>query len=144
MAHANARLNLHGRRLLISRVIDHGRPVAHVAKEFGVSRQCATAGSLGSEPRATLACSIGPRGHATCPRRTPAHVESGYFSCDTTNIAVRIGWAPSSVWRRGRSRRSCTGTGCRTCVSATPWLDFYNTGRRHSAIGGLPPLARLS
>lgn len=41
MAHANARLNLHGRRLLVSRVIDDRRPVAHVAKELGVSRQCA-------------------------------------------------------------------------------------------------------
>jgi hypothetical protein len=26
VAHANARLNLHGRRLLVSRVIDEGRP----------------------------------------------------------------------------------------------------------------------
>lgn len=41
VAHANARLNLHGRRLLIERVIGDGRPVAHVAKELGVSRQCA-------------------------------------------------------------------------------------------------------
>ena len=41
MSHANARLNLHGRRLLVERVINHGRPVAHVAKELGVSRQCA-------------------------------------------------------------------------------------------------------
>ncbi|MEQ7847258.1 helix-turn-helix domain-containing protein, partial [Nocardioides kribbensis] len=41
MAHANARLNLHGRRLLVSRVIEGRRPVAHVAKELGVSRQCA-------------------------------------------------------------------------------------------------------
>ncbi len=41
MSHANARLNVHGRRLLVSRVIDDGRPVSHVAKELGVSRQCA-------------------------------------------------------------------------------------------------------
>lgn len=41
VAHANARLNLHGRRLLVSRVIDAGRPVAPVAKELGLSRQCA-------------------------------------------------------------------------------------------------------
>lgn len=41
MAHANARLNLHGRRLLVSRVIDGRRPVAHVAAELGISRQCA-------------------------------------------------------------------------------------------------------
>lgn len=41
MSHANARLTLHGRRLLVARVIDDRRPVAHVAKELGVSRQCA-------------------------------------------------------------------------------------------------------
>ncbi len=40
MSHANARLTLHGRRLLVARVIDERRPVAHVAKELGVSRQC--------------------------------------------------------------------------------------------------------
>lgn len=41
MVHANARLTVHGRRLLIDRVIGAGRPVAHVAKELGISRQCA-------------------------------------------------------------------------------------------------------
>lgn len=41
MSHRNARLNVHGRLLIVSRVIDHGRPVAHVAKELGISRQCA-------------------------------------------------------------------------------------------------------
>ncbi|WP_459806075.1 IS481 family transposase [Herbidospora sp. RD11066] len=40
MAHANARLTLHGRTLLIQRVRIQGRPVAHVAKELGISRQC--------------------------------------------------------------------------------------------------------
>lgn len=41
MSHANARLTLHGRRLLVARVVEDHRPVAHVAKELGVSRQCA-------------------------------------------------------------------------------------------------------
>jgi transposase InsO family protein len=41
VSHANARLTLHGRRLLVARVIEDDRPVAHVAKELGVSRQCA-------------------------------------------------------------------------------------------------------
>jgi transposase InsO family protein len=34
-------MNLHGRRLLVQRVRVEGRPVSHVAKEMGVSRQCA-------------------------------------------------------------------------------------------------------
>jgi transposase len=37
MAHRNARLTLHGRRLLIQRVVGDGRPVAHVVEELGVS-----------------------------------------------------------------------------------------------------------
>lgn len=41
MSHANARLNVRGRLLLIDRVIGSDRPVSHVAKELGVSRQCA-------------------------------------------------------------------------------------------------------
>ncbi|MFI6483766.1 IS481 family transposase [Nonomuraea sp. NPDC050663] len=40
MAHANARLTFHGRCLLVRRVVQEGRPVAHVAAELGVSRQC--------------------------------------------------------------------------------------------------------
>ncbi len=75
MTHANARLNLHGRRLLVSRVIDHGRPVAHVAKELGVSRQCAhrwvarfrAEGDIGLLDRSSR-----PR---HCPRRTPTNLE---------------------------------------------------------------------
>lgn len=41
MSHGNARLNVHGRRLLVARVIEQRRPVSHVAKELGISRQCA-------------------------------------------------------------------------------------------------------
>lgn len=38
---ANDRLTLHGRRLLVARIVADRRPVAHVPKELGVSRQCA-------------------------------------------------------------------------------------------------------
>ncbi|MET9658376.1 leucine zipper domain-containing protein [Streptomyces sp. NPDC006510] len=37
----NARLTFHGRCLLVRRVVQGLRPVAHVARELGVSRQCA-------------------------------------------------------------------------------------------------------
>ena len=39
--HANARLTFHGRTTLVRRVRIDDRPVAHVAAELGVSRQCA-------------------------------------------------------------------------------------------------------
>jgi len=75
VSHANARLTVHGRRLLVSRVIDDRRPVAHVAKELGVSRQCAhrwvsrfrSEGDAGLFDRSS-------RPHR-CPRRTPFEVE---------------------------------------------------------------------
>ena len=41
MSHANARLTVHGKLLLIRRVTVDNRPVSHVAKELGISRQCA-------------------------------------------------------------------------------------------------------
>jgi len=41
VSHRNARLTVHGRRLLVQRVRDQGMPVAHVAKAMGISRQCA-------------------------------------------------------------------------------------------------------
>lgn len=40
MSHVNARLTVHGRRLLVDQVAA-GRPVAHIAAELGVSRQTA-------------------------------------------------------------------------------------------------------
>jgi transposase InsO family protein len=80
VAHGNARLNLHGRRLLVARVIDDGRPVAHVAKEPGVSRQCAhrwvarfrAEGEAGLVDRSSR-----PR---RCPRRTPVEVEQAVLA----------------------------------------------------------------
>ncbi|CAN5331424.1 IS481-like element IS1649 family transposase [soil metagenome] len=75
MAHANSRLSLYGRRLLVERVIGQGRPVAHVAKELGVSRQCAhrwvarfrAQGDAGLAERSS-------RPHR-CPRRTAPDLE---------------------------------------------------------------------
>jgi transposase InsO family protein len=40
VSHVNARLTVHGRRLIIDRVAA-GRPVAHIAAELGISRQTA-------------------------------------------------------------------------------------------------------
>lgn len=41
MGHRNARLTVHGRRLLVERVRFEGMPVTHVAKAMAISRQCA-------------------------------------------------------------------------------------------------------
>ncbi|MER7850281.1 IS481 family transposase [Kitasatospora sp. NPDC096077] len=75
MSHRNARLTVHGRRLLVDRVRS-GRPVAHVAAEMGISR--ATAHKWVRRWRAEgeeglLDRSSRPR---TTPHRTPAAVEA--------------------------------------------------------------------
>ncbi len=75
MSHRNARLTVHGRRLLVHRVRSLGMPVAHVAKAMGVSRQCAhrwvrrfdAEGDAGLHDRSSRPL--------TTPTRTPAAVE---------------------------------------------------------------------
>jgi len=74
LSHRNARLTPNGRRILVDRILS-GRPVAHVAKELGVSRQCAhrwlaryrDEGPAGLEDRSSR-----PRSspHATTPQIT--------------------------------------------------------------------------
>ncbi|MFI1151855.1 IS481 family transposase [Streptomyces sp. NPDC020817] len=74
MSHRNARLTVHGRRILVERVLS-GRPVAHVAAEMGISRPTAhkwvrrwrDEGDAGLADRSSR-----PR---TTPHRTPATVE---------------------------------------------------------------------
>jgi transposase InsO family protein len=75
MAHRNARLTVHGRKLLVERVLS-GRPVAHVVAEMGVSRPTGykwvarwlSEGDAGLEDRPSRAHHI--------PHRTPAQVEA--------------------------------------------------------------------
>lgn len=79
MSHANARLTFHARCTLVDRVLS-GRPVSHVAKEMGVSRQCAhrwlaryeSEGVEGLHDRSS-------RPHRM-PRRTPTAVEDGVLA----------------------------------------------------------------
>jgi transposase InsO family protein len=76
VSHRNARLTPHGRLMLVRRVLDEERPVAHVAKEMGVSRQCGhkwvaryrAEGEAGLQDRSSR-----PR---ITPARTPAEVEN--------------------------------------------------------------------
>ena len=76
MAHRNARLTVHGRRLLVERIRGEGQPIAHVAKAMGVSRQCAhrwvarfdVEGDAGLEDRSSRPGST--------PTRTSADIEA--------------------------------------------------------------------
>ncbi|MCX4637066.1 IS481 family transposase [Streptomyces sp. P9-2B-2] len=66
MSHRNARLTVHGRRLLVDRV-RAGRPVAHVAAEMGVSRTTAHKWVR----RFMAEGEAGLRDRSSCPHRTP-------------------------------------------------------------------------
>ncbi|MEV0513802.1 IS481 family transposase [Nonomuraea sp. NPDC050405] len=104
MSHRNARLTVHGRRLLVERILS-GRPVAHVAAEMGICRPTAykwlrrwrelgAAGLLDrpSRPRST-------------PHRTPPQVEEKVCRLRTSRklgparIGPILGLAPSTVHR---------------------------------------------
>ncbi|MEV0151766.1 MULTISPECIES: IS481 family transposase [unclassified Nonomuraea] len=104
MSHRNARLTVHGRRLLVQRILS-GRPVAHVAAEMGISRPTAHKwlrrwrehGEAGLHDRSS-------RPHAT-PHRTPTDVETAVCRLRTTRklgparIGPILGLAPSTVHR---------------------------------------------
>ncbi|MEU1729266.1 IS481 family transposase [Nonomuraea sp. NPDC005692] len=80
MSHRNARLTVHGRRLLIQRVLS-GRPVAHVAAEMGISRPTAykwlrrwrAEGEAGLHDRPSRPHTTP---HRTTPHRTTPDVEA--------------------------------------------------------------------
>ena len=74
MSHRNARLTVHGRQLLVDRVAA-GRPVAHVAEELGVSRQCAHRWVARYRSGGSAALVDRSSRPESSPRRTPAVVE---------------------------------------------------------------------
>jgi transposase InsO family protein len=81
VSYRNARLTVHGRRLLVHRIRVEGAPVAHVAKAMGISRQCAhrwvnrwdAEGDAGLFDRSS-------RPHRM-PTRTSAEVEAQVLAC---------------------------------------------------------------
>lgn len=105
MPHRNARLNFHGRLLLVQRIRVQGWAVAHAAKAQGVSRQCAhrwvtrfdEQGEAGLHDRSSR-----PR---HCPRQTAPAVEDQVLRCRHDErrgqdwIGPELGVAPRTVSR---------------------------------------------
>jgi transposase InsO family protein len=103
--HRNARLTMHGRRELVNRVRVQDRPIAHVAKEMGISRRCAhkwisrfdAEGEVGLLDRSS-------RPH-TSPTRTPPKVEQRVLKarrkhrCDAVGLAHHTGVPASTCGR---------------------------------------------
>lgn len=134
VAHANARLNLHGRRLLVERVI-HRRPVSHVAKELGISRQCAhrwiawfrAEGEAGLADRSSR-----PR---TCPRQTSVEIEQRVLELRRTQrrgqdwIGPEVGLAPRTVSAILRRHRVPYLRECDALTGDLIHLDVKKNGR---------------
>lgn len=104
MAHANARLNVHGRALLVERVLAGHRP-ADVAHQLGCSRATAYKWlrRYASEGRAGL-IDRPSRPHA-CPHRTPALIEAQILEARRVHrrgadwIGAELGVGASTVGR---------------------------------------------
>ena len=50
------------------------------------------------------------------------------------NRTLQVEWAYRQVFLSNAER----------AAALAPWLEYYNTDRRHTALGGLPPISRLS
>jgi transposase len=109
---------VHGRLLLVQRVVHGGRPVAHVAKEMGVSQQCGhrwvaryrAEGEAGLQERSS-------RPHR-CPGRTSAGVEDAVVALREHERRGQDWLGAELVFHRGPSAGSCAATSCRICVSS--------------------------
>jgi transposase InsO family protein len=103
LSHANARLTVHGRLELIRRVIDLGRPVAHVVVELNVSR--ATGYKWLARWRAEGAPGLFDRPSRAhrLPGKTPAALEAEVLALRAARklgparIGPLVGLAPSTV-----------------------------------------------
>jgi len=85
VSHANARLNINGRLLLIDRVRGQGWAVAHAAKAMGISRQCAHRWLTRFDDDGEAALTDRSSRPRTSPRRTPAEVEARIVAARTVH-----------------------------------------------------------
>lgn len=81
MSHRNARLNFHGRLLLVQRIRVQGWAVAHAAKAQGVSRQCAHRWVKRFDEHGEAALHDRSSRPHHCPRQTAPQVEEQVLAC---------------------------------------------------------------
>jgi transposase InsO family protein len=104
LSHANARLTLHGRLLLVTRIEKQGRPVAHVADELGVSRATGYKWLARWRKLGLAGLVDRPSRPHSCPRRTPAAMEAAICQLrrdrklGPRRIAAILGLAASTVY----------------------------------------------
>jgi transposase InsO family protein len=72
---------------------------------------------------------------ATCAEHLTirAHCPWQNGKVERFNLTLAIEWAYRQPFLTNADR----------AAALAPWLEHYNTHRRHSALGGLPPVSRL-
>jgi transposase InsO family protein len=70
----------------------------------------------------------------------PADLGTTGIRADRNGKVERLNRTLQTEWAY---RQVFTSNADRTTALA-PWIGYYNTRRRHSALEGLPPIARLS
>lgn len=101
-------------------VREHRRPIAHVAKRMGISRQCApTGGWPASTPTARPPCMIGPRGRVTARRAPRLRSSSRWSTCARPSGVGRTGSVPSVGCRPAPCPGPCAATRCPIYATAT-------------------------
>ena len=104
MVHRNARLAEAGRLILVQRVLS-GRPVSHVAKELGVSGQCAHRWVRRFRLLGVAGLRDRPSRARTHPRSTPGEVRARLLDLRRAErlgrdeLARRVGLSPSTASR---------------------------------------------
>jgi transposase InsO family protein len=105
MPHANARLTVRGRLLLVQRVREQGWAVAHAAKAMGISRQCAHRWLARYDEHGVAGLGERSSRPRTCPHATPAQVEEQILACREEHrrgqdwIGGELALAPRTVGR---------------------------------------------
>ena len=108
------------------------RALAHLAARGVVVRAVMTDNHWTYTRSTRLAATLGRIGAAHVLIRAHCPWQNG--KVERFNRTLQIEWA---------YRQAFTSNDERTAALA-PWLDAYNTRRRHSALGGHPPITRLS
>jgi transposase InsO family protein len=123
--HANARLSLKGRELLIDRVENAGWSLMTAAEAAGISDR--TARKWLARYRAEGADGLLDRSSA--PRRVANRTEDG-----RVEVIAALRRAYAAIYRDSDERTA----------ALAGWLDFYNRRRPHGALSHKPPIARLN
>jgi transposase len=105
VSHANARLTVHGRAELVRRVVEQGRPVAHVVVEMNVSR--ATGYKWLARWRAEGPAGLNDRSSRAhrLPDKTAAELEAQVLGLRTGRKLGQPGSARWSGWHLRRCTR---------------------------------------